>query len=101
TCDLADSGAEALKLAGRSRHYDVGVLDLHMPDMDGTDLAVALHGLPGYADLPLILLSSRLWHGDQDHAEHFRSHLVKPVKLSHLCRALSEAVGSPIGLNSL
>jgi PAS domain S-box-containing protein len=100
TCDLADSGAAALDLASQGRHYDVGVLDLHMPDMDGTHLAVALHGLTAYSDLPLILLSSRQWHGDQDHAEDFSSHLVKPVKLSHLCRALAEAVGSPVGLNS-
>jgi PAS domain S-box-containing protein len=100
TCDLADSGAAALDLAIHGRHYDVGVLDLHMPDMDGTHLAVALHCLTGYSDLPLILLSSRQWHGDQDHAEHFSSHLVKPAKLSHLCKAIGEAVGSSVSVTS-
>jgi signal transduction histidine kinase/DNA-binding response OmpR family regulator len=93
--DMADSGADALRLAGVGR-YDFGVLDLHMPAMDGTALAVALHDLPGYAHFPLVLLSSQPWLDSQERAKHFSSHLVKPAKSSQLRRALTQAVAAPV-----
>jgi signal transduction histidine kinase/DNA-binding response OmpR family regulator len=95
TSDVADSGAAALDLAGEGRHYDIGLLDFHMPAMDGVELAVALHDRPSYAHLPLVLLSSRISRDHQVRAEHFSSCLVKPAKSSQLCRAVARAVGAP------
>jgi CheY-like chemotaxis protein len=43
--------------AGR-RGFDVAVLDMQMPDMDGVMLAREIRTLPGGDKLPLILLSS-------------------------------------------
>ena len=58
---LASDGASALAVAAR-RPPDVVVLDLGLPDMDGT--AVIL-GLRGWSEVPIIVLSARAGQGDK------------------------------------
>ena len=52
---LAADGASALSLAARHRP-DLVVLDLGLPDMDGTEV---LAGLRGWTDVPVVVLSAR------------------------------------------
>ena len=53
--DAAHDGASALELAA-ARHPDVVVLDLGLPDMDGTQV---IRGLRGWTGIPVIVLSAR------------------------------------------
>ena len=53
--DTAPDGASALHLAARE-HPDLIVLDLGLPDMDGTDV---IRGLRGWTNIPIIVLSGR------------------------------------------
>ena len=53
--DAASDGAGALELAA-ARHPDVVVLDLGLPDMDGTEVVA---GLRGWTDVPILVLSGR------------------------------------------
>jgi PAS domain S-box-containing protein len=95
TSDGADTASAALRLVGKDRRYDVGIVDLNKPGMDGVDLAVALHSLPGYGHLPLILLSPRTQRDKRLEAGESVVHMSKPAKFSHLRRALTGAVGVP------
>ena len=54
----AASSAEALEALSRGEHFDVAVLDLQMPVMDGISLAREIRTSTAAADLPLILFSS-------------------------------------------
>jgi two-component system chemotaxis sensor kinase CheA len=54
----AGSGAEALSILESGRRIDVVVTDVEMPDMDGFELAQALHRHPRGAEVPVIALSS-------------------------------------------
>jgi len=92
TSDAVDSGAAALHLAAENRRYDVGILDLDMPGMDGVDLAVALHNLPDHAGLPLLLLSSQLMDETRGREARFAAQLLKPTRSLQLHRALVRAV---------
>lgn len=57
----AASGAQALALA--SEHPpDVVLLDLGLPDLDGVEV---IHGLRGWSDVPIIVLSGRAGGGDK------------------------------------
>jgi CheY-like chemotaxis protein len=53
-----ESGAEALKLMNLRGHFDLAILDLQMPEMDGLILAQKIREFPEYRDLPLVMLTS-------------------------------------------
>ena len=52
---VATGGADALRLAARV-DPDLVVLDLGLPDLDGIEV---IHGLRGWSDVPIIILSGR------------------------------------------
>jgi signal transduction histidine kinase/CheY-like chemotaxis protein len=94
---VAYSGEQALQAAA-SRHFDVAVLDIGMPGMDGCELARRLRDRPGLQALRLIALTG--WGQDTDRARFasagFDHHLLKPVDpdaLLDLVQQVPESVG--------
>jgi two-component system, sensor histidine kinase and response regulator len=53
----AASADQAIKMLA-SRHPDLILIDLHLPDMDGFELSRHLQENPDYADIPIIFLSA-------------------------------------------
>jgi CheY-like chemotaxis protein len=49
---------EALAWLQRGDLFDLGILDMHMPEMSGSDLACEIHRLRPREELPLVLYSS-------------------------------------------
>jgi PAS domain S-box-containing protein len=78
--------AEALRLLRMGRHFDVAVLDMQMPEMDGQMLARKIREVLSREELPLVLLSSV---GNRVQEGLFDANLLKPVKPSALVDALS------------
>jgi CheY-like chemotaxis protein len=92
---------EALAWVREGARFDLAILDLHMPEMDGVELAEALRaartgavpvdetraGLAP-APLPLILLSSLGGYGREIPPDLFAVSLTKPLKASALFNAL-------------
>jgi PAS domain S-box-containing protein len=64
--------------------FDVAILDMHMPEMDGLMLASEIRRLEA---LPLIMLTSGQWEPDTGEIE-FAAFLTKPIKASQLYNAL-------------
>jgi signal transduction histidine kinase/CheY-like chemotaxis protein/HPt (histidine-containing phosphotransfer) domain-containing protein/HAMP domain-containing protein len=92
--------ADALKLIEDQR-FDFAILDMHMPDMDGVELASRMRKLPAGETMPMILLSSLGLAADHEPvglaAAGFAEVLSKPVKPSALLNALMTiASGEPI-----
>jgi signal transduction histidine kinase len=54
----AGSGSEALGILDRGEVFDLAVLDMQMPEMDGIQLAKEIHRRNGSAQLPLVMLTS-------------------------------------------
>jgi two-component system sensor histidine kinase/response regulator len=95
----ADGGAAALEML-RAAHasgngYDVALLDLHMPAMDGLELARAIRGEPALASLPLVLFTSWAVRGSAEAARQagISAYLTKPVRQSQLYDALAMVMG--------
>ena len=54
----ASSGAEALQWLREGELFQIAVLDMHMPEMDGSVLAAEIRKLRTAEAMPLVLLSS-------------------------------------------
>ena len=95
--ESAATPAQALELLRLGAHYDLAIVDLHLPGMDGVALATEIRRLPGAAMLPLVLLMPL---GGRDTAPNdaqlgFAHCVAKPVKPAQLCAALERALFSP------
>jgi len=87
------SGAEALALLAQGVGFDVAILDMQMPGMDGAQLAEAIHARPNTQALPLVLLTS-LGRRAEDMAQgNFAASLTKPVKAAQLYEVLLSVLG--------
>ncbi len=78
----AENGAAALKLA--AEHLpDVILMDLRLPDMDGTDAARTLGAGARTARIPIVVLSASPLdgHGDWFLAAGFAGYLEKPISV--------------------
>jgi CheY-like chemotaxis protein/HPt (histidine-containing phosphotransfer) domain-containing protein len=80
--------AAALELIARGEPFDVAVLDMMMPGMDGVALARAIREHRSESELPLLLLTS-LGRMPQLQSEGvFSAQLAKPLKASQLYNTL-------------
>lgn len=91
------SGHEALRLIREGHRFDIGLLDMVMPEMDGIGLASKLKQHSTAADLPLILLTSLgpqpVSLDDTDSGkQYFEATLSKPIKQSSLYDILISAL---------
>ena len=93
----AASGAAALAWIRAGEQFDLAVMDLQMPGMDGIALATELHKLPEAAMLPLVLLMPLGLRAEAPAEARlkFAQTVPKPVKSSQLCNALERALFSP------
>ena len=84
---------EALTAIRSGERFDVAVLDMHMPDMDGISLASEIRKYEAARHLttPLLMLTS-LSSREEMNADLFSAFLTKPVKQSVLYNALIEAL---------
>jgi PAS domain S-box-containing protein len=86
------SPLEALAWIRAGERFDAGVLDMHMPEMDGVELARAIREQPGGAPLPLILFTSLGRREARAEEEGFAAYLHKPIKPSQLFDALASVL---------
>jgi len=95
TVVVLSSGPAALALlqAGK-QHFDLAVLDMQMPEMDGLQLAEAIRQLPDHATLPLVLLTSIGRQPGREQPGLFAAVLNKPAKPSQIYDALVNTLGS-------
>ena len=98
----AESGPRALEelrsAAEAERPYDLGILDLQMPDMDGMQLAREIKNDPAISSTRLILLTSVGQRGQGETAQQagIEAYLTKPVRQSELYDALVTVMGMPV-----
>jgi len=91
------SGMEALEHIRSDDPFDIVVLDMQMPEMDGLAVSEKIKALPGGSSIPLVMLTSSSEAMDPEDKQRFRAVLLKPVKASRLYDTFLE-IFSPEGL---
>ncbi len=92
----AAGGNEALDMIQRNERFDIAVLDMQMPEMDGLTLADEIRKYRDAKTLPLILLSSIGRIPEDPRLSHFTANLTKPVRSSKLYNILIDTLAPKI-----
>ncbi|TKB81234.1 MAG: PAS domain S-box protein [Nitrospira sp.] len=97
--ESAEDGPSALALirraAAEGKPFDLAILDMHMPGMDGLELGRAIRGDANLNGTRLVLLTSLGRRGDAKlaHSAGFSGYLTKPVRKAHLYDCLRLVMG--------
>jgi CheY-like chemotaxis protein len=87
------SPKEALQWIKRGDPFDLAILDMSMPDIDGVSLAIDIRKLPAGKKLPLVMLSSIGKKEAGAEAVDWAAYLAKPIKQSQLFNVLAGIFG--------
>ncbi len=97
--DVASDGFVALDrlrhAAGAGRPYDLALVDMAMPGMNGLELARAVSADPALRSVRLILLSSMIVDSEEAAGAGFAVRLTKPARVSQLHDAILRALAPP------
>ena len=99
---LAKSGAEGLdmlhKAADKTKPFDIAVLDMQMPEMDGAEVGKAIKKDERLKNTHLALLTSMGSRGDANRFKRagFAAFLTKPMRQSDLYDCLAQIMGMPV-----
>jgi two-component system sensor histidine kinase/response regulator len=78
--ELAADGALALAMVQQQR-YDIVLMDMQMPVLDGLMATRAIRQLPGMADLPIVAMTANAMAGDREVCLEagMNDHIAKPI----------------------
>jgi PAS domain S-box-containing protein len=88
---LAADGAQAVA-AVQADDFDLVLMDMQMPIMDGLTATRAIRGLPGYATLPIVAMTANAMVADREAclAAGMNDHVSKPIEPQALWQALEK-----------
>lgn len=100
---LAENGRVALDVLARQEHFDVILMDIHMPEMDGVTAARKIRELPvPQRDIPIIALTANAMKGDREKYLNagMNDYVSKPVDPIALANAIERQAGVPTIIGS-
>ncbi len=97
--DLAEDGEQALAMASQTP-YALILMDLEIPKLDGTSATRAIRALPGYAEIPILAMTSSVSEQDRKDclAAGMNDHIGKPVRPNYLYETLLKWMASSSAL---
>lgn len=89
--DVASDGVEAVDCA-RARHYDLILLDMQMPRLNGLAATRLIRALAAHSSTPIIALTANAFAEDRERCFEagMNAHLSKPVTPTALATALGQ-----------
>ena len=97
--EMSHDGTNALELLRRASAsgapFEVAILDMAMPGMDGVELGRRIKADPSIAETPMVMMSSMEGAANESHVKEmgFSGYLNKPVRQSELFDLLATVLG--------
>ena len=87
---VVDDGRQAMERFEEAP-YDIVLMDLQMPNVDGLTATRAIRAMPGGAQVPILAITGNTFDGDRTRciAAGMSDVLVKPIRLERLCESVS------------
>ncbi|PYP91766.1 MAG: hypothetical protein DMG65_06290 [Candidatus Angelobacter sp. Gp1-AA117] len=95
---VMENGRLAVQHLRKDTHYDVVLMDVHMPEMDGyaaTEAIRQLEDIRGMGEhIPIIAMTANAMEGDRDQCleKGMDGYIAKPVNMQELAHALQQVV---------
>lgn len=98
TADWAENGEEAInktvfhKTEKDVYVYDLILMDIELPGIDGIEAARIIKGKPAYKNVPVIALTSYAMKGDKERfiADGFDEYISKPINITEFIKRLEK-----------
>ncbi|MDR1394869.1 MAG: response regulator [Deltaproteobacteria bacterium] len=86
---IANNGLEALEMVQQD-HFDLVLMDIQMPEMDGLTASREIRKMDRFKDLPIVAMTAHAMSGDRDLslAAGMNDHVTKPIDVPELFRTL-------------
>jgi two-component system sensor histidine kinase/response regulator len=93
---LAENGLESVAWVKKAR-FDVVLMDMQMPEMDGIDATRVIRKLPQGRGLPIITMTAAAMDSDRQDclAAGMNAHVAKPIDAERLVKTLIDWVSVP------
>jgi PAS domain S-box-containing protein len=87
---IADNGQIAVEMVGKML-YDLILMDIQMPVMDGMEATKRIRTIPGYEDVPIIALTAYAIKGDRDRflAMGMDEYISKPIDMERFYKVVN------------
>jgi len=89
--DVANNGLEAIDSIS-NRKYDIVLMDIQMPEMDGLEATRKIRQMSGYQSLPIIAMTAHAMKGDKEICidAGMNDYITKPINREQLFEAIKK-----------
>jgi signal transduction histidine kinase/ActR/RegA family two-component response regulator len=98
TIELANDGMEALSKLEKLGNFDLVLMDVQMPVLDGLEATRRIRQQERWRDLPIVAMTAHAMNGDRERCldAGMNGYISKPVHPSHLLTTVDEYLNPPV-----
>jgi two-component system sensor histidine kinase/response regulator len=88
--DIAENGEIGVRMV-QTGHYDLVLMDMQMPVMDGIEATKAIRSIPRFLSLPIVAMTANAMSSDRERclAAGMNDHIAKPIDPDEFFRMLT------------
>ena len=94
--DVANDGREALNFMESAEPYDLILMDVQMPILDGLETTRIIRKDPRWSSLPILAMTAHAMTGDRERCIEagMNGYISKPIQPAHLIATIAQAITS-------
>ena len=96
--DMAENGAKAVEMV-KARKYELILMDIQMPEMDGFQATKAIRSMEGCGGIPIVAMTANAMQGDKEKSLEagMNDHITKPLMPGVLMEKICYWIGKTRG----